>query len=193
MEANKERGVGIARGIRGCSLFFFIPIFSLAIGVETGRCYGVFWGIIVAMMMLGLSFYGVGKLVDRTRSGLTSIDCFLPVVISLISGVVFLPIGIVAGNLFSPATCIFSGILLTMGLLAYKTGTIQSASWLILPFLTFLYEILPIDLPTDLDNILGLSATTTIEVIAFFKGRRSLSNCSCDTPSQDGNDEVIDV
>jgi hypothetical protein len=80
-----------------------------------------------------------------------------------------------------------------MGLLAYKTGTIQSSGWLILPFLTFLYEILPIDLPTDLDNILGLSATTTIEVIAFFKGRRSLSNCSCDTTSQGGNDDVIDV
>lgn len=194
MHENEQRGVAIAKGIRGCSLFFFIPVLSLAGGIVVGQRCGILLGIVAGMMMFGISFWGAGKLVDRTSSGLSSVDCFLPVGISIISGIVFLPVGLVAGNLFSPATCIFSGILLTVGLWAYKVGRIQSAGWLVLPFLTFLYEILPIDLPTDLDNLLGLSAATVIEVIAVFKSSQDSSLRSLESSSMsDDENDVIDV
>lgn len=193
MQPEEQRGVAIAKGIRGCSMFFFVPVLSLAGGIVVGQRCGVLLGIVAGMMMLGILFWGAGKFVDRTRSGLTSIDCFLPVAISLISGIVFLPVGLVAGNLFSPATCIFSGILLTMGLWAYKTGKIGSPGWLVLPFLTFLYEILPVDLPSDLDNLLGLSAATATEVLAFFKGCRMCENHADESASRNGEDDVIDV
>lgn len=193
MQKEEQRGVAIAKGIRGCSFFFLIPVLSLAAGIVVGQRYGVILGIVSGLLMFGFSFWGAGKLVDRSSSGLTSVDCFLPMAISLISGIVFLPVGLVAGNLFSPATCIFSGILLTVGLWGYKVGKIQSAGWLVLPLLTFLYEILPIDLPTDLDNLLGLSAATVTEVLAFFSNNQTYDSLSYDKASRDGEGDVIDV
>ena len=90
---------------------------------------------------------------------LTIVDCVLPIVISLIAAFMFSPIALISGNLFSIGTCIFSGVLLSVGLVLYKLDKLQG-TFLILPMLTFAYELLPIDLPTDLDNILGLSVST---------------------------------
>ena len=193
MSENEQRGVGIAKGIRGCSLFFIIPVLSLASGIIVGQRYGVLLGIVAGLLMIGFSYWAGGRLIDRSKSGLTSLDCFLPLGISLVSGIVFSPVGLFAGNLFSPATCIFSGILLTLGLWAYKTGRIPSGGWLVLPFLTFLYEILPVDLPSDLDNVLGLSAATVIEVVALFKGGRLGENMPVELLPHESEDNAIDV
>ena len=166
MQENNQRGVAIAKGIRGCSLFFFVPVFALMIGIIIGQRYGICLGVLSGISTLPILFWMIAKMINRGNIGLTMIDCLIPVIISLLCGIAFLPISLVAGNLFSPATCIFSGLLLSMGLWAYKSGKIQSPGWLALPFLTFFYEILPIDLPSDLDNLIGLSATTVIEVLA---------------------------
>ena len=94
---------------------------------------------------------------------LTIVDCVLPIVISLIAAFMFSPIALISGNLFSIGTCIFSGVLLSVGLVLYKLDKIKG-TFLILPMLTFVYELFPIDLPTDLDNILGLSVSTLDQV-----------------------------
>ena len=44
--------------------------------------------------------------------------------------------------------------------------------YLVLPFLTFAYEILPIELPTDLDNILALSGTTVNGILALAERKK---------------------
>jgi hypothetical protein len=96
-----------------------------------------------------------------------------------------------AGSVFSAATCIFSGVLLSVGMLLYKKG--RMAGWaLILPSLTFVYEMLPIELPTDLDNIFALGGSCftmwwgRITTVALEKGANHLLGKS------DEND-VIDV
>lgn len=166
---NEMRGAGIAKGMRSCCSMFFVPIFSLVGGIATGQHCGVWTGIFSGMIMLVLFFWIAAKLINSTYEGLTITDCLLPIIISIVSGIVFFPISIFAGNLFSPATCIISGALLTVALFGYRSGKIDSAGWLILPCLTFIYEILPIDLPTDLDNFLGLGTATVADVIALCK------------------------
>jgi hypothetical protein len=189
-----ERGVNIARGIRGCSSFFFIPVFSLSLGIVISQYYGIWLGVISGFIMLIVSMWCAGKLIDRSQARLTVIDCFLPMVISLLSGVVFFPLSLVSGNLFSPATCIVSGVLLTLGLFGYREGKIDSAGWLVFPFLTFVYEILPVDLPTDIDNLLGLGTTTVIEVAGLLKSRRSAEVITCESSNSCNNDDnVIEV
>ena len=150
-------------------MHFFVPIFSIVGGIAIGQYSGVWIGIFSGMVLLVASFWGLIKLINKSCTGLSIMDCFLPMIISIFSGIVFFPVSLFSGNLFSPATCIISGVLLTVALFGYRSGKIDSAGWLVLPFLTFIYEILPIDLPTDLDNLLGLGTATVADVIALCK------------------------
>ncbi|MBO5905304.1 MAG: hypothetical protein J6Q84_02665 [Kiritimatiellae bacterium] len=170
---DEMRGASIAKGMRSCCSIFFVPIFSIVGGIAIGQYSGVWTGIFSGMILLVASFWGLSKLINKNCTGLSITDCFLPTIISIFSGIVFFPVSLFSGNLFSPATCIISGVLLTVALFGYRSGKIDSAGWLVLPFLTFIYEILPIDLPTDLDNLLGLGATTVIDVVALCKSSQS--------------------
>ena len=57
----------------------------------------------------------------------------------------------------------------------YKAGNI-SGGWLIIPFLVFFYEILPIELPTDFDNMLcfGGDCTNFICTLIFKKVKNNI-------------------
>jgi hypothetical protein len=145
-DQEKNVGVGCLRGaVLALPLLVILPI---AVWYEYKFLYGL------------LSFLGgaciLVYLVNSAKK-LTSIDIVSPTVISLISAIIFAPVGLFAGNFFSPITCILAGLMLSVGLGLYKAKKIYS--WcLIVPTLCFIYEILPIDLPTDIDNIIGLSA-----------------------------------
>lgn len=193
MQGNDEmRGASIAKGMRSCCSIFFVPIFSIVGGIAIGQYGGVWIGIFSGMILLVASFWGLSRLINKSCTGLSITDCFLPTIISIFSGIVFFPVSLFSGNLFSPATCIISGVLLTVALFGYRSGKIDSAGWLVLPFLTFIYEILPIDLPTDLDNLLGLGATTVIDVVALCKSSQSMAIKDNSFCHQD-DDNVIDI
>ncbi len=168
-----ERGVEIAKGLRGCCSMVFVPIVAIAAGILSGQHWGVCAGILVGVGALFATAQAISKFIVGQTKSLTVVDCLLPTFISIICGILFAPIALFAANFFSFATCIYSGILLTVALFAYRSGKIESAGWLVMPFLTFAYEILPIDLPTDLDNFLSLSVSTVVDVVAVSNGKKS--------------------
>lgn len=142
----KNVGVGCLRGaVLTLPLLVILPI---AVWYEYKFLYGLlaFLGGLVVLVYI-----------VNSSKGLTAIDVALPTVISLISAIIFFPVGLLAGNFFSLVTCILAGIMLSVGLGFYKAKKIYA--WcLIVPTLCFIYEILPIDLPTDIDNLIGLGA-----------------------------------
>lgn len=154
----KEQGKEIAKGIHGCLYALCYPVIAICVGRFVWLRYGWELGIVSGVASWILSAWGISKFNDP--KGLSVLDCLLPLFVSCISGIVFLPFALFSGNLFSPATCIASGLLLSMHLLAYRAGRITSPWWLIWPTLTFVYELLPIDLPTDIDNLLGFGINT---------------------------------
>lgn len=170
--ARQERGVEIAKGIRGCSSFVFTPIVGIATCAYVWKHCGWALGILAGILSFVVFSRVLKCLIERDNRGLTVADCFMPLIISAVCGIVFMPIALVSLNLFSVATCIYSGVLLSVALLCYRSGRIESPWWLVPLFLTFIYEILPIDLPTDLDNLLGVGVSTVIDVLAIASGRK---------------------
>ena len=144
--------------LRGVLLFPVGLILSILIGIASGQSIGALWGVIIGILVCIIFVVVIVMIINRSQT-LTVFDCLLPTIISFIAAFAFSPVTLFSGNIFSIGTCIFSGVLLSVGLFLYKSDKIQGA-YLILPTLAFLYEILPIDLPTDLDNILALSVNT---------------------------------
>ena len=179
MESDKvmteERGIQIAKGIRSCSTMFFVPVIGIATGVGVGQSLGWCLGILSGIAAFLLSSYGLKCLINRTVTGLSISDCLLPIIVSLVCAVVFLPAKWISANLFGSAECIISGVILSIMLLAYRGGRIVNPWWLVPSFLTFFYEILPINLPTDMDDILALSASGILSLFAVVvNGDKSL-------------------
>lgn len=155
VQPTKKYPSGILRGVL---LFPTGLILSILIGIASGQSIGTLWGVIIGILVFIICVVIVIYMMNRSKN-LETFDCVLPAIISIIAAFVFSPVAIFSGNIFSIGTCIFSGVLLSVGLFLYKSDKIHGA-FLLVPMLTFLYEILPIDLPTDLDNIIGLSANT---------------------------------
>jgi len=143
---------------RGVFLFPTGLIISILIGIASGQSIGALWGVIIGIFVFIICVVITVAMINTSKT-FTLVDCMLPALIALFAAFVFSPVAIISGNFFSIGTCIFSGVLLSVGLFLYKSDKIQGA-FLILPMLTFFYEILPIDLPTDLDNILALGVST---------------------------------
>ena len=153
--------------LRGCFGGIIALVFSTLFGIAIGRQFGWFPGILAGFMMIAGLGVVVGKLINSKKK-ITTADCIIPLVMSLISAIVFMPIGLVSGNLFSAATCITAGAFLCVSMWLNKNGRL--AEWaLIMPMLTFIYEMLPIDLPTDLDNVLGLAGSFASMKMGYMK------------------------
>lgn len=129
---------------------------------EYGFFKGIFFGFLMGLLFISISVF-VGARAGNSRNDITGVDLALPLFVSIVSATLFFPAGLLFANLFSVFTCIGSGILLSGALLAYKARHLHGAA-LALPYMTFFYEILPIDIPSDFDNILcfGGSATSLI-------------------------------
>lgn len=168
---NNLRGIEIAKGIRGCSSCLMIPVVAICTGIGIGQKAGVWWGILGGVVACVAFSSIMSYLISKATKGLSVMDCLMPFCISIVCGIAFAPISIFAGSLFSFATCIYSGVLLSLVLFLYMNGHI-GWGYLVLPFLTFAYEILPIELPTDLDNILALSGTSVNDLLALAERKK---------------------
>lgn len=127
---------------------------SAAAGLSVGMSFGIGKGLLTGILLLAVLLCGSVYLMNNAKQ-LTVSDCIMPLPIGALSAFLFAPVGLMEGNFFSVATCLGASLFLTIMLFLYKSKKI-GAKWLILPFLVFIYELLPIDLPTDLDNFLSL-------------------------------------
>jgi hypothetical protein len=176
--------------LRAALLMVLSPVFSIVLGIAIGKQHGFWYGCLAGLVVFVISGIIAAKLANRGGK-LTVADCVIPTILSIISGIVFAPIQLFEGSVFSAATCIFSGVLLSTGMLLYKYGRMKGWA-LVLPSLTFVYELLPIELPTDLDNIFALGGSCFtlwwgyVKNVALGKGMDRLLDNS-------DNGDVIDV
>lgn len=169
MEENERASNTVAGCLRSilltCINIVFSVLICVKISITSGIINGVFYGFIFFIIALILTFF----IVNKTKS-LTILDCILPLIIGTISAIVFIPISILGLSFFSSITCLAASLFLTIVLFMYRAGKI-SGNWLIFPFLVFLYEILPIEFPTDIDNILCFGGNITNVVCALMFGK----------------------
>lgn len=165
-QPSKKYPVGCLRGV---VIFPIGLILSIMIGIASGKSVGTLWGVIIGIVAFIICIAIITSFINRSKT-LTFVDCGLPFIISIIAAFTFAPIALFEGSLLSIGTCIYSGVLLSVGLILYKSDKLSGAS-LILPMLTFVYEILPIDLPTDLDNLIGLSVNTLNLIVSLNSNR----------------------
>jgi len=130
-----------------------ILISSCILGLLAG---GITWanstflmGLNVLAAVFGLGFViAVGLLFFIKKFSL--VDVFLPIPVSVVWCVMMLPFHLSSG-LFTAATAIGSGLILSLCLWMYRAGN-MSKFWIIFPMIVFLYEMLPIAIPGPFDD-----------------------------------------
>lgn len=163
-EKSKRPTKGYPAGcLRSVVLFPVGTILSVLVGLALGQSVGTLWGIVIGIVVFLLLTGFVVFIVNRS-STLTIVDCVLPFVISIVAAFAFAPFALLTADVFSIPTCIFSGVLLSVGLILYRAGKLPGA-YLVIPMLTFVYEILPISLPSDLDDFIALGADTANMIV----------------------------
>lgn len=175
---------GCLRGILLTCTNIVISIIISAYAVVNGGgiIKGVLYGMLFFVIFLIISFV----IVNKTKQ-LTVSDCILPLIIGSISAIVFAPISLFQLSIFSSLTCLAASLFLTIALFMYKVGRL-SGGWLIFPFLVFLYEILPIEFPTDIDNILCFGGNITNLTCGIVFGKVMLNNNSEDNLLEDNEE-----
>ncbi len=155
--------------IRGICLFLCSPSLAIALGIWVGYNHGwgwgVFWGF-VGLIVLVVQAIKMGT--SMTNCEVTAWDCILPVIVSIVCGITFAPVHFFAANFFSVFTCIGSGIFFSIALIMFRVGALEPWA-LYLSMATFLYEALPINLPTDLDDFLCFGGTGVSLIVGRIK------------------------
>lgn len=169
-QINKNASNTVVGCLRSILLTCINIVVSILISIKIivnngGIINGIFYGFVFFVIALILTFF----IANKTKN-LTILDCVLPLIIGSISAIVFIPISILGLSFFSSITCLAASLFLTMVLFMYKAGKI-SGGWIVFPFLVFLYEILPIEFPTDIDNILCFGGNITNVVCALMFGK----------------------
>lgn len=157
--------VGLLRGtIAFCASIAIAMTGGIALAVKYGTIKGILSGAGILIALVAVSVY----LMNNAKK-LTLADCILPLIVGAMSAFLFAPVSMAGMSIFSAGTCMGASLLLTIMLFMYKSGRIK-AGWLVIPFLTFLYELLPIELPTDIDNILCLGGSAVNLIMAKMFG-----------------------
>lgn len=167
--------------LRGCLVACISPAVGVGFGVWYGINIGVWNGILGGLGAFVLTII-VGAIVSTVKGKLTYVDCVIPFIVSVVCAVVFAPIALFTVSFFSWTTCMAAGLIFTNGLVLYKRGRIHKG-WLILPALSFMYECLPVDLPTDLDNVLAVGGS------ALCVFGNAIKHSVTSQPGNDGNIE----
>ena len=186
--------------LRGVCLFVASPAVAIAIGIwlGSGIWTGILWGILGFIAAL-CGAVAIGT--SEKRGTVTALDCILPIVISIFCGIIFAPVHLFEADFFSPVTCIGSGLLFSLALIMFRSNRLdETPLWII--GMGFLYEILPINLPTDLDDVLCLGGQATLLFLkasikgvtsgALLKGK-SIKMIDCVAEAESSVSESIDV
>ncbi len=167
--ANINRPAANMGLIRGVCLFVCSPSLAIVLGVWVGYNHGWGWGVLwgfVGLIMLIVQAIKLGT--SLSLGEVTVWDCILPVIISIVCGITFAPVHFFAANFFSAFTCIGAGIFFSIALIMYRVGALEPWA-LYLSMASFLYEALPINLPTDLDDFLCFGGTGVSLIVGRIK------------------------
>ena len=152
--ATKSTVVGCLRGPIVCSVSLMCAcVGGIGVGIQSGIWWGILTGMGLFLVLMGISVY----LMNNAKH-LTVTDCILPIPLGAISALLFAPVSLFSGSIFSAATCLGASLLLSIMLLMYRAKKIRGCM-LVIPFVVFIYELLPIELPSDIDNILCLGGS----------------------------------
>lgn len=161
--------VGCLRGVISACAGLLLAAF---IGIGAGNATNVWMGIAVGGIS-ALLFLSISAWLMNTARTLTVLDCILPIPIGLISSILFAPISLMGLSIFSIATCTGAAAFLSVALFMYRAKRI-TGGWLIMPFLVFVYELLPIEIPGDIDNFLALGGNATNMMLMHMKNNSKM-------------------
>ena len=155
--------------IRGICLFVCSPSLAIALGIWVGYNHGWGWGVLWGLVgLITFICYAIKMGTRGDSSEVTVLDCILPAIVGIVCGITFAPVHLFAANFFSAFTCIGAGLCFSIALIMFKVGALESwALYLIMA--TFLYEALPINLPTDIDDFLCFGGSGMSLVIGRVK------------------------
>jgi len=140
--------------VRGICLFVCTPSLAIALGIWVGySCgwgWGVLWGLIALILLI---VHSIKMATSGDAHEVTAWDCILPVIVGIVCGITFAPVHLFAANFFSAFTCIGAGVFFSIALIMFRVGALETWA-LYMVMASFLYEALPINLPTDLDDFL---------------------------------------
>jgi len=161
-------------------------VITLCATVAVWVKFGFFYAVFAAILFFILSAFIVVRLAENAKK-LSVFDCLLPLFIGLLSSVFFTPIAIAAnGSFFSFVTCMSASVFLSMMMFLYRAGKVN-AWFLLFPFLVFIYEILPFEFPTELDNFFAFGGNIIVGITALLK------NLLYDPALADDDDDIKEL
>ena len=156
--------------LRSILILFVFTVIGLISGVVTWINWNWHVGLNVfaGSFVLGIVTASVSMMFVKE---LSTLDIFLPIPLSIVWSIIVYPIKMITTDLLAPPEMWGSAFLLTASLWMYKQKE-MSRTWIIFPILTFLYEMLPISLPTDIDNLVMLGGSSTIITLQFLAWKK---------------------
>jgi hypothetical protein len=134
---------------RSIVILISFSILGLLAGGITWANTSFLMGLNVLAAVFGVGFVIAVGLLFFIKS-FSLVDVFLPIPLSVVWSVILLPLHVSSG-LFTAATAIGSGLVLSLCLWMYRAGN-MSKFWIIFPIIVFLYEMLPIAIPGPFDD-----------------------------------------
>lgn len=153
-------------------MIFSIPsaiLVFLAVWIGTGWNWKT--GLVSACAIL-LAFLLLALYFILTMREIGWLDVFLPVPFAVVWTIMISPLllaGLFTGDIFHVPDFIGIALLLTLSLWMVKKGD-MSHKWLIVPILSFIYEMLPVDIPGPIDDMFALSGAGISAVIQLLRG-----------------------
>ena len=171
-EPQKDNGGAVYSTTVGCMRYAVLgplaAIFTLCVAVAVWVKFGFFYAVFAAILFFIISAFFVVRFAENVKK-LSVFDCLLPIFVGLLSSIFFTPIALAAnGSFFSFVTCMGASIFLSMMMFLYRAGKV-GVGFLVLPFLVFIYEILPFEFPTELDNLFAFGGNIIVGITAGLK------------------------
>ena len=99
----------------------------------------------------------------------TAVDAALPVLFAVIWSLILVPFSF-GVSLFSAPAFIGSALMLAVCMLAVNRGELKK-TWLVLPVLIYVYEMLPVNIPGPFDDAFALTGSAARAIPLLLKGR----------------------
>jgi hypothetical protein len=136
---------------------------SCAAGIAFWAAWSWRAGVVACCATLAVCLVAATLLAFFTRR-LTLLDVFLPLIFSLLWSLILMPFSL-GSDLFTAPAAIGAGMLLTWCLWrVYHEGG-EGRTWLILPILVYVYEMLPINIPGPFDDYFALSGDLACAIL----------------------------
>ena len=127
-----------------------------------------YWGFGVSVFFAGLCYWVGGEGCSGwVACGGGDIYAVLPVIVAILWSLVLAPFSFGAGVFYAPAS-IGAAMLLGACMVIAKRYQMDK-TWLLLPALVFIYEMLPINIPGPLDDTFALTGSVGTAIVQFMR------------------------